>query len=377
MEIRVVETRKNVVHGWYFPYSSGRRECNSERILINPYNGCSVNCPMCYTRSYGGYFDDWNREGIITVFKDIHKKLEEELSKLYYASCGYFSPTTDPFQYPVEDMYHLSELCMNVFLELDLPIEFITKNGARVPDRIFRKMSEHKYGHCFCQYTILSLDEEISKILSPGASMPKEQLKAVRKSKDYGLYTVVRIDPIVPGINDSENMLSELIEAVKDNGADHIIASVCDLSKQSMEKMLPIVENLRLKRLWQSLYVEKIGMSYHACLKYRRNIFSIIRKICKDNGLTFALCMEFYKLGKEYRGMNEEFMTSKVCEGKIVPMYFRRSLKEKFKPIPKCDGDCLSCAKSINYPHCDKPILAEAGSMTLRKYLKLKPDACL
>ncbi|MEM0232190.1 MAG: hypothetical protein QXG78_03700, partial [Candidatus Methanomethyliaceae archaeon] len=82
----------------------------------------------------------------------------------------------------------------------------------------------------------------------------------------------------------------------------------------------------------------------------------------------------FYKIGRKYKGMNEEFMTSKVCEGKIVPVYFRKSLKENFKPIIGCDGDCLSCAKGISYPICGKSLLAEAGSMTFQKYLKLKPN---
>lgn len=377
MEVKLVETKKNVVHGWYFPFSSGRRECSSERILINPYNGCTVNCPMCYTRAYGGYFDEWNRSGTITVFKDVHKKLKEELSKLYYASCGYFCPVTDPFQYPIENDYHLSELCMDVFLELDLPVEFITKNGSNVPDRVFKKLSEHKYGHCFCQYTILTLDKDISKMLSPGGSTPDEQFKAVRKAKDYGLYVVVRVDPIIPGINDAREVLSELIDVAKDNGADHIIASVCDLNKKSMEKMLPIAEELGLKKLWQSLYVERMGMSYHACLNYRREVFRTLRELCTERGLSFALCMEFYKSGRKYRGMNEEFMTSKVCEGKIVPVYFRRSLKENFRPIAGCDGDCLSCAKGMKYPICGKPLLAEAGAMTFQKYLKLKPDRLL
>lgn len=375
----LVLTKKSVVHGWYFPYRSGRRECSSERILINPYNGCTVNCPMCYARAYKGHFEEWNQTGIVTVFKDIHKKLKDELHRLYYASCGYFSPVTDPFQSPIEEIYHLSERCMEIFLELDLPVEFVTKNGARVPDRLLKRMSEHPYNHCFCQYTILSTNEEIRKAVSPGGSTFEEQLKAIERSKDYNLYVVVRVDPILPGINDSLSELLYLLEAVKRSGADHIIASVCDINPSYMERLLAVVKSFgeRTFKLWRSLYVERIGMSYQASEEYRIKIFRTLRDLCDREGLTFALCMEFRRVGRKLKGMNSEFMTSKVCEGKIVPVYFRPNLKEKFKPIPGCLGDCLSCAKGIQVPVCGKPYLMEADAMTLSKYLSLRPDKLL
>jgi len=372
----IVKTRKQVVHGWYFPFSSGRRECSSERILVNPYNGCSVNCPECYTRAYRGYFERWDRSGVITVFEDIDRKLKEELSRLHYASCGYFSPVTDPFQSPLEETYHLSERCMDAFLDLDLPVEFVTKSGSRVPERLLTRMSEHPYHDCFCQYTILSLDDAVRRHFSPGGSTPQEQLRAVRRSKDRGLYTAVRIDPILPGINDSASDLFSLVEEVKLNGGDHIIASVCDISIISMEKVMAAVRSFSTdaSRLWRSLYNERMGSSYHASIGYRRLVFQRLRNICDRHGLTFALCMEFSKSEKVYRGMNGEYMSSKVCEGKCVPVYKRERLAERFRPIDGCDGDCLSCARGLQVPTCGKSALAEARALTFSDYLSLKPD---
>ncbi|MBM5805605.1 MAG: hypothetical protein FJZ49_06070 [Candidatus Verstraetearchaeota archaeon] len=371
-----VKTKKRVVHGWYFPFSSGRRECSSERILVNPYNGCSVNCPECYARAYRGYFEQWDRSGVITVFEDIDRKLADELSRLHYASCGYFSPVTDPFQHPLEETYRLSERCMDAFLDLDLPVEFVTKNGSRVPERALARMSEHPYHDCFCQYTILSLDDSVRRHFSPGGSTPEEQLEAVRRSRDRGLYTAVRIDPILPGINDSESDLASLVEVVKLNGGDHIIASVCDVNVRSMGAVLAAVRSFSTDayRLWRSLYNERIGSSYHASIGYRRLVFQRLRGICDRHGLTLALCMEFSKSGRVYRGLNGEYMSSKVCEGKRVPVYRRDRLSDRFKPIEGCDGDCLSCARGTQAPTCGKSALAEARALTFSDYLCLKPD---
>jgi DNA repair photolyase len=371
-----VKTKKRVVHGWHFPFSSGRRECSSERILINPYNGCSVNCPECYARAYGGYFERWDRSGVITVFEDINLKLSDELSRLYYTSCGYFSPITDPFQHPLEETYHLSERCMDAFLDLDLPVEFVTKIGSNIPERLLNRMSEHPFHDCFCQYTILSLDDAVRRHFSPGGSTPEEQLSAVRRSKDHDLYTVVRIDPVLPGINDSESDLLSLVEAVKLNGGDHIIASVCDVNVASIEKILATVRSFSMDAfmLWRRLYKERMGSSYQASIGYRRSIFGKLKEICKKQGLTFALCMEFSRTEGVYQGMNREYMTSKVCEGKAVPVYRRENLTERFSPIKGCDGDCLSCAQHIQAPSCGKSALAEARALKFSDYFHLKPN---
>ena len=47
----LVDSKKEI-HGWFYSKNSGRRECTSERLLINPYNGCSFNCFFCYARTF-------------------------------------------------------------------------------------------------------------------------------------------------------------------------------------------------------------------------------------------------------------------------------------------------------------------------------------
>ncbi len=365
---------KTVVHGWYFPFSSGKRECSSERILVNPYNGCSVNCPFCYTRAYRGHFADWNRNGTVTVFEGIDRKLSEELSQLYCASCGYLSPVTEPFQHPLEQEYHLSERCIDAFLDLDLPVEFVTKAGSRVPVRLLDRMAEHRYGDCFCQFSVLSLDDSVRACFSPGGSTPDEQLAAAGRSAERGLYTVVRVDPILPGITDGASDLEALVEASKLSGCRHIIASVCDVSVRNMGAILRTVESFSpgAGRLWRKVYTERIGASYHAEEGYRRRVFTLLKGLCGKQGLTFALCMEFSS-PPGCSGMNRHYMTSRVCEGKEVPLYRRASLREKFKPVGGCDGDCLSCARGTRVAVCGEPAMMEARGMRYSDYKKMRP----
>ena len=117
------------LHGWW----KGKRECTGERMLVNPYNGCSVGCIFCYARALpAAYFRLFNETGIVTVFKDFDRVVADQLDSIDVASCGYLSPVCDPFQ-EVESVYGLSERIIEQFVERNIPVEFITK--CEVPAR--------------------------------------------------------------------------------------------------------------------------------------------------------------------------------------------------------------------------------------------------
>jgi len=374
----VVPTRKEVVHGWFYGYSDrGKRECSAERILLNPYNGCTVNCPMCYARGFRGYFDLWNEKGVVTVFEGFDSKCAEELDQLYVASCAYLSPITEPFQSPLENKYRLSERTAYVFLDRGLPVEFITKMGGNVPVRLLDRMSENP--HSFAQFTILSADDEVRKAFSPGGSTVEEQFKAVRRAADRGLHVVVRMDPMFPGITDNRRSIEEVVARGVKEGARHFIFSVCDLADAWLKRTLRMVEECfpEAVNVWRRVYRERRGDRLEADVKYRKEVFKIAREVCDSHGVTMALCMEFEEVVKPdgstwFRGLNEDYMTSRSCEGIDTPIYYRRSLNEPFKPLEGCNGNCLACAKGLQRPVCGSPKLARADALKLRDYKRMR-----
>ena len=52
--------------------------------------------------------------------------------------------------------------------------------------------------------------------------------------------------------------------------------------------------------------------------------------------------MEYEIKKGKIRGLNQEFMSSRNCEGIDIPIYKRE--KEKFYPASECAGDCLHCS---------------------------------
>lgn len=392
----VVDSSKEL-HGWW----PGKRECTSERMLINPYNGCEFACQFCYANWLDwGYFRLYRHKRIVTVFDKLDLKIARQLDSIDVATCGYLSPVTDPFQ-PVNGRYRLSEKIINVFVQRGIPIEIITK--GLVPDEAIALLAQNP--HSFLQVSIVTISDRLRRRISSGIGPSIDQLfdnikRASRWPTPDGhkLHTVCRIDPILPFITDSTAELRTLVQRAKDAGADHIVASCVDLPISAAKRLFALFYSLnqRPKVPYESLFCERIDGSLNARIDYRKELFSKLRELCVENELSFALCMEFERLPEPVmvntasgrpkpvfaRGLNREFMTGcNNCEGIDIPVYVRdfsgasgfyidvdNRRRPRFHPAVKCDGACLTCRRAL----CGIEDLAMGRSQESRKDFTLR-----
>lgn len=335
---------KKELHGWYEgvqPY--GHRECTAERLLINPYNGCTHDCVYCYAHALMGYFALYREEKVITVFKDFDRQISAQLDEISIASCGYLSPVTDPFQ-PINKKYQLTEKIIKEFVDRNIPIEVITKN--KISDKAINLMKQQK--HSFGQVSIITLSEDLRKKLSPGSASIETLLNNLERLSENNIFAVCRIDPIIPYITDDKKDLKELVSTVVKKGANHLIVSCMDIPrvlKQNIERVLSNIKSGMIDKI-NFRYLEAMKNDIHAEEFYRRGLFHYMKDLANENKVTMSLCMEYELTGiKEGRipyvkGLNRHFMTSKNCEGIDTPLYKRNG--NKFYPI-NCKGACLTC----------------------------------
>ncbi len=362
----LVDSNKEL-HGWWNGIEpDGNRECTAEKLLINPYNGCSHNCLFCYSHALAGYFRLFREKGVVAVFKDFDKKVAKQLEGLRVASCGYLSPVTDPFQ-PINERYELSEKIIKEFVDRNIPVQFTTK--GRISDTALKliKKQEHSFG----EVSILTLDEDKRKKLMAGGASTDELARNIERLANEAKFTVCRIDPIIPYVTDGEEELEELVRRVVDAGAKHIITSCMDIPRALKNELYEELEKrFRIpKREFERLYTEVISGRFHANIEYRRKLFGLMREICDRNKVKMSICMEFKSLGgKRVRGLNKEFMSSNNCEGVNVPIYVRKGDGKRFEPVQRCDGNCLKCHFSDKEQVCGISDLRKAGAWKLRDY---------
>jgi len=350
----VVDSSKEL-HGWQVV----NRECTAERLLINPYIGCSHACPFCYSLSLPGpYFDLFHRQKIAAVFKDFDQVIARQLDSLKIASCGYLSPVTDPFQ-PLNRRYNLSEKIVRVFVERNLPIEIITK--GIIPDEVIELLASQK--HSFAQVSVLTLNESLHRFLVPGGVPVRKLLENFKRLDAAGVFSVCRVDPVIPLITDDKEALRRLIQEAVSRGAKHIVGSSLDIPFQLWEEVIGTFSRVSplVKTRYPRIFTERMGTRLHARLEYRQGIFDWLRAVSDEEGVGFALCMEFERKNGRWEGLNQHYATTLNCEGLDVPLYVRRG--RSFEPWD-CQGACLVCS----HPTCPAPQLAGSQYWKLSDY---------
>jgi len=203
--------------------------------------------------------------------------------------------------------------------------------------------------HNFGQVSILSLKDELNRLIVPRGADVKYLLGNIYQMSKRGIFSVLRVDPILPYITDGRNELKELIKKGSNSGARHIITSVVDIPILIKNEFLFFIRQYfgaSISEKYALLYRERKGNYLHADINYRLNIFDFLRNEADKAGLSFALCMEYEKMEDgSVEGLNRYFMSSVNCEGIDIPIYKRKG--DKFYPLYDCRGDCLNCQKAL------------------------------
>ncbi len=191
-------------------------------LRVEPYTFCSYSCPYCYR--------NWAAEKRmprlnikdVTSFRRLAEKLEREEYKLPVR----LSTLCEPFQ-PAEERYRLSLRVLKYALRYRMPLIVSTKSTlpARKPwIQLISELASQQL--IIVQYTVLTLGQEWTS-LEPGAPSPMERINTAGKLADAGVPIVLRIQPVIPGINDTAEKLEELmIEASKVGFKQAIIETI-------------------------------------------------------------------------------------------------------------------------------------------------------
>lgn len=197
------------------------------------------------------------------------------------------SNSSDPYP-PIEASLGLTRRCLEILLPRGLKIMIITKSNI-----IVRDVDLISRGNCAVSFTITTLEYDLASIMEPGAPKPKERLKAVKCLSQAGIPCVIRVDPIVPGLNDDERKLRKLIEEAVKCGVKHVSSSTYKAKPDNLARMVKAFPDKA--KYWYVLYYEegfKLGSSRYLRDDVRLNLMKMVKEIVDDLGITFSTCRE-------------------------------------------------------------------------------------
>ena len=250
------------------------------KYTLNPYTGCSHMCLYCYATSYIG-----RRKS--TPKKDLIRKILHDLKIIDKDLVINMSTSSDPYP-PEEAEKHLTKKVLEILIKSNCKILITTKSNLFIRD-----IDLIRNGKVAIMVTITTLDRDLARKLEPGAPSPEDRLSAIERASMEGIPVGVRIDPVIPYLNDDPIELKELVRTVVAAGARHITTSTYKVKPDNFKRMIEAFPELeeKLKRLYYNEFEIINGYRYLRIDLRRRLLRPIIEEAARLN-VTYATCRE-------------------------------------------------------------------------------------
>lgn len=232
------------------------------------------------------------------------QRLQREAAKLKGEIVS-IANSSDP--YPrVEAEALLTRMCLAILAQSCCRIQIITKSTlvTRDVDLLGKVPSA-------VALTITTDDEDTAKLLEPHAPSPAERLKTVEALISKGIPVSVRVDPIIPFVNDNPE---RLIAALASLSVKHLTASTFKIKPDNWQRFTATMP--RVAEKLKPLYFEqgeKAGGYTLLPNALRLNLLSRIRRLAAANGMRFGVCRE---------GLTQ--LNTAACDGSWLITAYRR-----------------------------------------------------
>jgi len=247
------------------------------KLTLNPYTGCDHNCIYCYATSYIPNFHNCRPK------KNLIPRLQKETHKLKGKLIS-IANSSDPYP-TIEKELELTRQCLKILSNHNCRIQIITKSNLVTRDTDILEKTPS-----IVAFTITTDNNNLAKQLEPEAPPPSQRLQAIETITRKNIPVCVRIDPIIPSLNDNPEQLIKTLAAL---GIKHITSSTYKV-KQDNWKRFSQTFPTTAKQL-EPLYFkrgEKIGGYRYLPKEPRYNLMNRIRKQTQQAGMTFGTCRE-------------------------------------------------------------------------------------
>jgi DNA repair photolyase len=272
------------------PWKGKLCTCN-KKYSLSPYTGCEHRCRYCYITTYiPRAFECRPKHNFI---KQVSKELERADPKYPISIAN----SSDPYP-PIELDLGLTRKLLKQFQNHNFKILLVTKS-----DIVRRDIDLLKRLNVVVTVTITTHDSALAAKLEPNAPSPLARIEAVQSLIENGIGCMVRIDPIIPGVN--ENPI-ELVQKLCAIGLTSLTSSTYKARPDSLKRMISCFPEHKI--IFEELYKknpEFINRSRYLPQGKRYQLMCNIKKLADEYDIEFGLCREGFPA----------LQTAKSCDG--------------------------------------------------------------
>lgn len=263
------------------------------KYSFSPYIGCGHRCVYCYITSY-----------VPRAFQPRVKsftllQLEKELKKLDKSKPISMANSSDPYT-PAEAKSLLMREVLPVFIRNGFKLLIVTKS-----DLVARDLDILSKGRVCVSMTVTTLNEQVMKRLEPSALHPINRLGTLDALSRAGIPTMIRLDPLIPGVNDDEDSIRAVLKAASEAGVRQVTTSTYKAKPDNFMRVLKAFPELEEKLRNVYIHGEHVGRSTYMPRNLRRELVLKVKEAAEDFSIGFASCRE---------GL-QDLHTAESCDG--------------------------------------------------------------
>ena len=291
------------------PQGGQESQMCSYPVGLDPYrSGCSNSCSYCYVRHRLQDMCSWKVDDpskldvshLSSLFEKvfarnvISSKAAQVIASRLPLRIGM---NTDPFQ-KIEKDEHITYDILKLLKHYKYPYTLLTKDHLVADDRY---LSLYDRDISYLQITITTLNEEISRNMERGASIPQERLEAVKKLVGEKLRVAVRINPMFPIFPDGYysdhpksnnlgalNIFSwEFVERICEYKPSTVIAGFLRVESEKTHRWLENEAGVNLRP-----YFWKHGSRKYYSREEVEVYYKKCKAICDAHNIPFTVCFD-------------------------------------------------------------------------------------
>jgi DNA repair photolyase len=260
-------------------------------IAADPYKGCAHDCAYCiaiHTRE--------TPAGVVAVKEDFVTTLKAKLIELQGRGRKapiYLSPWTDAYQ-PAEEKLRITRQVLEMLADMGFPFFIITKSDLVTRDLDIMTREGVQCNVCM---SVISPHDKLREMLEPGTATIPRRFAALKAISDCQIRTILKVDPIIPGLTDTFDDLSAIISCAADAHVNHITAEILRLTPylwQHMKKVLPddVIEKIKGSYFPQGndIPTPSSGENIYVPDDEKQRLLQMVRDIAHEKGMTFSTC---------------------------------------------------------------------------------------
>jgi DNA repair photolyase len=239
------------------------RRSGGSGYSFNCYTGCEHGCVYCYARfmqRFHPHQEPWGE--FVDIKRNAPEVLLRQLRRLRPGSV-FTCSACDGWQ-PIEAHCQLTRRCCQLLLEAGFRLEILTKS-----ELVLRDLDVLAGGDARLGVTITTPEEGQARLWEPRASSVAARVRILREAKAAGLETAVMLGPLLPGISDTPEALSELFSIAAAAEVDQIWTdalnprprvwpSIRAFLRAHRSDLLPLYSRVLFDRAHRARYLEEL-----------------------------------------------------------------------------------------------------------------------